>query len=438
MVNGCFNPGPDGQIGKDLHDAALIGKRRLLQNRKIFHDAIFDNVFDNLIDEIDLPAVQVDAGQILGKGVFSSIHVHPDDFTDEFSQRLLTTLGLIILLCADIAPEDFFQFSNVLLCQGNVGVQLCNCRIILMLTDIKFRFGLVIFQIIVFQIGFFPFNGEEIVREIGFVNFAIMGQVFHQVPQRFPDMLELIDAGIVQIIGVQDFFHQLRLGTNFGNRGNTGYSSDFLAEILACTGIFLPHKVGQLDSVQESIKANGTGFILVGKQQGSDFVPQIKGIFITECSVALGIRKFLHIPQMLADSEMIPVQFLYFGEHLVHQFLSEWNQVSGLISQVLQFIDDLRFQIENSALQGHLSGNSLVLFHAEEFKVPAQIENIKLILVFSIHQSRAKPGAAANHLPEFCLAHNLFEKDQIQHFRHVDAGIQHINRNGNLGQLLRV
>ena len=56
----------------------------------------------------------------------------------------------------------------------------------------------------------------------------------------------------------------------------------------------------------------------------------------------------------------------------------------------------------------------------------------------SFFAAGAQAGAAADHLPEFGLAHNLLEEHQIQTFRNVNTGVQHIHGNSNLGQLLRI
>ena len=94
--------------------------------------------------------------------------------------------------------------------------------------------------------------------------------------------------------------------------------------------------------------------------------------------------------------------------------------------------------MENRALKGDHVGGRLALVHAEELKVAAEVENVEFLLVRAVQQAGAEPGAAANHLPELGLAHNLFEKHQVEHLRHINAGVQHVHGNGDLRQLLRV
>ena len=137
---------------------------------------------------------------------------------------------------------------------------------------------------------------------------------------------------------------------------------------------------------------------------------------------------------MLAHGEVFPVQFLHFGQHFGHQSLAEGDEFLGLVGDILQFEDDLCLQIEDGALQGHLAGGGLFFFQAEKLKVTAQIEDVEFFLVLAVDQPRTQAGAAADHLPEFGLAHDLFEEYQVEHFGHIDAGVQHIHRDGDLGQ----
>ena len=98
----------------------------------------------------------------------------------------------------------------------------------------------------------------------------------------------------------------------------------------------------------------------------------------------------------------------------------------------------MRFQVEDGALQCDLQRCGLAVVHPEELEVAAEIENIELAFILTVHQTRAQTGTAADHLPELGLAHYLLEEHQIQTLRHVDAGVQHVHRNGDLGQLFGI
>ena len=141
---------------------------------------------------------------------------------------------------------------------------------------------------------------------------------------------------------------------------------------------------------------------------------------------------------MLADSKVLFVQFPHLAHHVIHQCLAEGNQIRCLIRQVLQFEGNLGLQIEDRTLQGDHIGGRSALVHAKELKVAAEVKNIELVLILTIHQPRTQTGATPNHLPELRFAHDLFKEHQIQHLRHVDAGVQHTHGNGDLRQLFRI
>ena len=94
--------------------------------------------------------------------------------------------------------------------------------------------------------------------------------------------------------------------------------------------------------------------------------------------------------------------------------------------------------MENCPLQRDHVGGGFSLTHAEKLKVSAEIKDVKFIFVPAIQQGRAKSRATPNHLPEFCFAHNLLKEHKVQHFRHINARVQHIYRNRNLRQFFGV
>ena len=74
----------------------------------------------------------------------------------------------------------------------------------------------------------------------------------------------------------------------------------------------------------------------------------------------------------------------------------------------------------------------------EKLKIRAEIKNVEFLLVLAIEQTFAQTGTASDHLPELRLTHNLLEKHQVQNFRHVNACVQHIDRNSDLRQLVPI
>ena len=45
---------PDGQICKYFHNTTVVGERRVLQYRQILHQTIVDDIFHDLVHEVDL------------------------------------------------------------------------------------------------------------------------------------------------------------------------------------------------------------------------------------------------------------------------------------------------------------------------------------------------------------------------------------------------
>ena len=86
LIDHFFDPHPYGEIGEHIHDAALIGKRRFLENGHILQKAVMDDVFHDLVHEIDLPAVQPRGIKVIRKGGFGGGHIHADDAPDKFAQ----------------------------------------------------------------------------------------------------------------------------------------------------------------------------------------------------------------------------------------------------------------------------------------------------------------------------------------------------------------
>ena len=57
-VDDALHAHPYSQVRKYLYDTAVIGKRCILQDGKILHQAVMDNVLHNLVYEVDLITIQ--------------------------------------------------------------------------------------------------------------------------------------------------------------------------------------------------------------------------------------------------------------------------------------------------------------------------------------------------------------------------------------------
>ena len=251
-------------------------------------------------------------------------------------------------------------------------------------------------------------------------------------------MLKLIDPCVVQIVGMQDFLDEFRLCPDFWDICHAGHAADLFHQILPGFLVGLAHQIGKFNAVHQRVKTHSTGFVHIRLEQRRHFLFQMERILIAEGLVARRVGELLHIPQVLPHSEVLSIQLLHLREHFVHQLLSEGNQFLGLVGQILELVDDLSFQIEDGALQGRLVGSGLALVHSEEFEVAAQVEDVELGLVLPVYQPRTQTGAPADHLPEFRFAHDLLEKHQIQHLGHINASVQHVHGDGDLGKLLGI
>ena len=53
-------------------------------------------------------------------------------------------------------------------------------------------------------------------------------------------------------------------------------------------------------------------------------------------------------------------------------------------------------------------------------------------------QVSAQPRAAAEHLPEFGFRPHDFEKDEVDDLRHINAGVEHVDRDRDVRRLVRL
>ena len=73
----------------------------------------------------------------------------------------------------------------------------------------------------------------------------------------------------------------------------------------------------------------------------------------------------------------------------------------------------------------------------EKFEVLAVVENVEELFVLTrAEEIGAKAGATAYHLPELGFRAHQLEEDQVHHFRDVDSGIEHVNGQSNVRNLV--
>ena len=89
-------------------------------------------------------------------------------------------------------------------------------------------------------------------------------------------------------------------------------------------------------------------------------------------------------------------------------------------------------KIKDRSLKSKGIARCLTLTDSKEFKISTKIKYIELALIFTINKPRTKSCTTAYHLPKLGITHYLFKKYQIQYFRYIDTGIQHIHGDCNL------
>lgn len=69
----------------------------------------------------------------------------------------------------------------------------------------------------------------------------------------------------------------------------------------------------------------------------------------------------------------------------------------------------------------------------EELQVAAEVEDVEVTLVLAwSEQVGAQAGASAEHLPELRLRPDRFEEDEVDDFGDVDAGVEHVDADGDV------
>ena len=74
---------------------------------------------------------------------------------------------------------------------------------------------------------------------------------------------------------------------------------------------------------------------------------------------------------------------------------------------------------------------------AEEVEIEAEVEDAEVLLVVAgTEQFRTESRAASDHLPELDLRVDRLEEDQVRYLGNVDAGVEHVDRDGNVRRVV--
>ena len=130
----------------------------------------------------------------------------------------------------------------------------------------------------------------------------------------------------------------------------------------------------------------------------------------------LGVHRSDLDPQQLGD----PVAFL--GVHAVGVELADEFEAGG------------EEPLAQRRCIGRLGGGHVL---AEVLEVLAEVEDVEVgLVVAGAEQVGAEPGPAPDHLPELGPGAHELEEHQVDALGDVDAGVEHVDRDGDMGGLV--
>ena len=199
---------------------------------------------------------------------------------------------------------------------------------------------------------------------------------------------------------------------------------------------------------------------LLRRRQRRDLVDQLVALLVVDRDPGIGLLVFFDGAAMLADDEVVEVQA---GDGLLQRLQRVRADIvlarrrlavrPGFIGRRLALGKSARLavllvqrahQIEprrEQPLGQRFRGARLLQLRvgAEELEVLAVVEDVEELLVLArAEQVRAEPRAAADHLPELGLRAHQLEEDEVHDLGHVDAGVEHVDRDGDVRRLVLV
>ena len=293
-------------------------------------------------------------------------------------------------------------------------------------------------QFIIFKFCLFPFHRQQVILKICIITDILFRNIFHQAAQSFTNFLKFMNARPFHVIGIQNLLNQVPLRLYFRYIRHIRNSANPFHQIAPCSSMRFPCQIRQFDPIHQRVKTHRTGFFLVRLNQRSNLLSYKQCVCIIQTLIPFFRCIQIHIFQMLFYRKTPSFQLLHLCAHLFHKRISVGSQMIRLIFKRLKLVGNIKFQTENSSLKSHCIHCCFSFVQTEKFKISTKIKNIEFCFIFSVHQHRTESGSPADHLPELCPAHHLFEKDQIQHFRNIDSCIQHIYRYRDLRHFSRL
>ena len=108
-----------------------------------------------------------------------------------------------------------------------------------MLTHVELRLGLVVLQIVVLQLRFFPVYRQNFVIKICIIVHLTNRNILNKVTQVLPDMLKFTDSGGLHIVRMQNLVNQLSLHHDFRNICHRRDGGDLFKQITPRLAVLL-------------------------------------------------------------------------------------------------------------------------------------------------------------------------------------------------------
>ncbi len=124
FVNNLLDSRPNRNICKYFNYASSVRKRSFKKNGHIFHNAVVNDILNNLVEKIYLPFIKICIIKIFRKSGFRSAHIKSDNFAHKFTERLFAVICFVLLISPYFTPEYFFKLFKVNGSERLVGFKL--------------------------------------------------------------------------------------------------------------------------------------------------------------------------------------------------------------------------------------------------------------------------------------------------------------------------
>ena len=366
--------------------------------------------------------------------------VDADDGTDECGHDVTaehlaaTDVGLILFLGAEVVPADGLQLDDV-----GVGKLFQREEF---LEHRKVTIGLEpIHHTLAVRYGELRANGSSVIfYDVGDVERELLALLcedeLNQVTHFVTDELQAVQGDVLHVGGICNFIDKRKFGSHLRNGGLLLKGLCNLANFVFALGALdLLIDQRKLDVEDQDIKAQRSVVGEVADQDGCYFLLEVYGIYAGDVGPVFLLLELIHDFTGLADGDALEVEFLDLPPEDVLQYVVEaLCKRIRLVGGVLQDSGQIYAEVEET-LRQRLGRNGVTAVGslAEILDVAAPIKDEEELFVYAFTEDIfAFAGAAAHHLPELNLGLDLLEEDQVEDFGHVNAGVQHIHRDGYL------